>query len=119
MAPFIQDITSEVSDNWPAFLYILVMTAFSLRFLSERRAEARILKSLGNELHATIHTRFDHLEDLFRNSNRTEPVAGVPNRQATNPFTTAARSGKPPLRAVPGHDARRDNHHGSCNHEYH
>ena len=72
MATVFQDIASEVSDNWPAFLYIAVMTGFSIRFLCERRAEARILKKLGEELHATIHTRFDRLEYLVLSSGATE-----------------------------------------------
>jgi hypothetical protein len=74
MATVFQDIASEVSDNWPAFLYIAVMTGFSVRFLCERRAETRTLKKLGDELHATVHARFDRLEYLVRHSNRAESV---------------------------------------------
>ncbi len=88
MATVFQDISSEISDNWPAFLYIAVMSGFSIRFLCERRAETRMLKKLGEELHSTIHTRFDRLEYLVRRSSGTEPFA---NDHETSQFVTAKR----------------------------
>ncbi len=88
MVTMFQDIASEVSDNWPAFLYISVMTGFSIRFLCERRAEARILRKLGDALHLTIHTRFDRLEDLIRQSNGAEPFVEV---RETDQFVAVSR----------------------------
>ena len=68
MDKVIQQISAEIADNWPAFTYILLTVAFSIRFFSDRRAETRILRKLGDELHATIHARFDRLEEMVRHS---------------------------------------------------
>jgi hypothetical protein len=66
MASLLQTIGSELSDNWPAFTYILVMTAFSIRFLQERREEARIVKRIGDEVQAEFRLRFDRIEELLQ-----------------------------------------------------
>ena len=89
MASIIQDIAGEVSDNWPAFLYILVATGFSIRFLSERRAETRVLRQMGEELHQTICIRLDRIEHLVQYSitekiieERPAPTTDQPGLEA-------------------------------------
>jgi hypothetical protein len=72
MASLTQGLAAEISDNWPAFLYIAVTTGFSIRFLCERRAETRVLKQLGEQLHETMCIRFDRLERLARQTHPTE-----------------------------------------------
>lgn len=62
---FTQAAISEIADNWPAFVYILVTTGFSLAFLRERRQETRILKSTAESLQLTIDKRFSKLENLL------------------------------------------------------
>jgi hypothetical protein len=64
----IQDITSEVSDNWPAFTYMLMITIFSVVFFRERRAERRLVRRLGEGIQESIQARFDRLESLVRQS---------------------------------------------------
>ncbi len=79
MASFTQEIAAELSDNWPAFLYIAVMTGFSIRFLYERRAETRVLRQLSDQVHETMRARFDRLEYLVRHPQQTaSPVAEKP-----------------------------------------
>jgi hypothetical protein len=90
MASFIQDISAEISDNWPAFLYIAVMAGFSIRFLSERRAETRVLKRLGAELHETIQVRFDRLEEMIRNPSAAESGAES-HRRSVDKFVGVVR----------------------------
>jgi hypothetical protein len=70
MELFFREVRSELTDNWPAFLYIATTTAFSICFLRERRAETRILKELGAGLQESIRRRFDRLEQLVNASNR-------------------------------------------------
>ena len=64
MEPIIPLLVRELSDNWPAFLYIAVATAFSIRFLYERRAETRLLKEFADSLQASVDARFDRLESM-------------------------------------------------------
>jgi hypothetical protein len=66
MDSIIQNLASEFADNWPAFLYIFATTVFSICFLRERRAEARIMKDIGTDLQDSIRTRFDRLEGMIR-----------------------------------------------------
>ena len=65
MASVIQDVTTEISDNWPAFLYIAMTVGFSVCFLRERRAETRILKQIGEGLQDSVRARFDRLEGMI------------------------------------------------------
>jgi hypothetical protein len=65
MASVIQDICSELSDNWPAFLYIAMTVGFSVCFLRERRAETRVLKQIGEGLQESVRARFDRLERMI------------------------------------------------------
>src|ERR1700735_1717661 len=50
----VQDVVSELADNWPAFVYIVLMLGFSILFLRERRAEAKVLKELSRALEERI-----------------------------------------------------------------
>jgi len=65
MASVIQDVTTEISDNWPAFLYIAMTVGFSVCFLRERRAETRVLKQIGEGLQDSVRARFDRLEGMI------------------------------------------------------
>lgn len=65
MQPLIPTLISEISDNWPAFLYILIATGFSICFLRERRAETRALRRIGDGLQESINARFDRLERII------------------------------------------------------
>jgi hypothetical protein len=66
MASVIQDVTTEISDNWPAFLYIAMTVGFSVCFLRERRAETRVLKQIGEGLQDSVRARFDRLEGMIQ-----------------------------------------------------
>src|SRR5271154_7089091 len=77
MESFIREITSELADNWPAFLYIATTTGFSVCFLRERRSETRHLRRLGKDLQETISTRFDSLEHLIQDSGKASLVPEV------------------------------------------
>ena len=87
MEPIIRAITSEVADNWPAFLYIAIASGFSICFLRERRAETRILKKMGAGLEECVRLRFDRLEYLVQHSELRPTVAGkskfLPERVAS------------------------------------
>jgi len=89
MASILQDIVAEVSDNWPAFSYLLLMTGFSIRFLCERRAETRLLKQVSEELRETICLRLDRLEYLIRYADSEEPIKR--NSGRTGRFATVSR----------------------------
>ena len=39
-----QAVLQELDENWPAFVYIALMIAFSIFFFRERRAEARAMR---------------------------------------------------------------------------
>jgi hypothetical protein len=65
MGSVIRDIGTELSDNWPAFLYIAMTVGFSVCFLRERRAETRVLKQIGEGLHESVKARFDRLEGMI------------------------------------------------------
>jgi hypothetical protein len=54
MVPTLQNITSELADNWPAFTYILMTLVFSVCFFRERRTEKK-----------NVSARFDRLESLI------------------------------------------------------
>ncbi len=65
MASVIHEIGAELSDNWPAFLYIAMTVGFSVCFLRERRAETRLLKQIGEGLQDSVRARFDRLEGMI------------------------------------------------------
>jgi len=75
MATLIQYAITEIADNWPAFVYILMTIGFSFFFFRERRAEARLLRQMGEGIHENIRSRFDRLEFLVRNSTVLERQA--------------------------------------------
>jgi hypothetical protein len=62
MKPVIHIVVSEVSDNWPAFVYIGLTIVFSICFLRERRAETEALRRIG----ASLHERIDRVERLIK-----------------------------------------------------
>ncbi len=66
MITTISSIRSEVADNWPAFVYIMLMIAFSLCFFRDRRAEVRLARQISEGIQADIRARFDRLESLVR-----------------------------------------------------
>jgi hypothetical protein len=66
----IQEAANELADNWPAFVYILLTIVFSFLFLRQRRAEARIVKEIGDQVQEAIRTRFDHLERVLVRQGR-------------------------------------------------
>jgi hypothetical protein len=78
MDSIIQNVTGELADNWPAFLYILATTVFSICFLRERRAEARVMKEIGIDLQESIRARFDRLECLIQ-TNQADFVLESPS----------------------------------------
>jgi len=51
MDNLIREMSSEIADNWPAFL-----------FLRERRAETRMLREAAETLQQGLHSRLDRLE---------------------------------------------------------
>jgi len=65
----LHDITVELSDNWPAFLYIATTVAFSVFFFRQRRAETQLVRRLGEGIQESIRARFDRLEFLVRHPN--------------------------------------------------
>ena len=69
--PSVQDVVNEVADNWPAFVYILLMLGFSICFLRERRRETRVLREMGERMQEGIRLRFDRLEQLVRESDQS------------------------------------------------
>jgi hypothetical protein len=71
----IQDVVSELADNWPAFVYIALMLGFSVVFLRERRGEVRVLKEMGAALEERMRIRFDHLEYLVEHSRKASTPA--------------------------------------------
>jgi hypothetical protein len=76
MVLVIQDLRSEVADNWPAFTYIAMMIAFTFLFFRERRAEARHLRQMGERIQENIANRFDRLESLVRHPASAETSDG-------------------------------------------
>lgn len=62
MASIFRDISGEIADNWPAFIYILMMVGFSVLFFRERLTEARDIRQMGERLQESILARFDRLE---------------------------------------------------------
>jgi len=62
MATTIQELTAELADNWPAFVYIAMTVGFSICYFRERRAEKEILRA-----------RFDRLEMLLQQSAEGRP----------------------------------------------
>jgi hypothetical protein len=75
MAGIIDEITSELADNWPAFVYIAMSLVFSVFFFRERRAEVRLTRQIGENIEETIRARFDRLEAMLRDS----PIPGTPD----------------------------------------
>jgi len=76
MASIIQEVTTELSDNWPAFLYIAMTVGFSVCFLRERRAETRVLKQIGEGLLESVQARFDRLEGMIQQLSDKETRQG-------------------------------------------
>jgi len=66
MEHFFVALRDVIADNWPAFVYILITTGFSIRFLYERRAEAQIVRDIGENLRREITSRLDRIEDSLR-----------------------------------------------------
>lgn len=66
------DIMIELSDNWPAFVYIATTVAFSVFFFRQRRAETQLVRRLGEAIQESIRARFDRLEFLVRHPNLTQ-----------------------------------------------
>jgi len=77
---FTQAAISEIADNWPAFVYIMLTTGFSVAFLKERRRETRVLKSTAESLQLTFDKRFSRLESLLLSnySDKREVRADTP-----------------------------------------
>jgi hypothetical protein len=65
----VQDLTAEIADNWPAFLYILMSLGFSFFFFRQRRAETQLVRQIGEGIQEEIRTRLDRLELLVQQSN--------------------------------------------------
>ena len=61
METVIHEITTELADNWPAFIYIAMTLGFSICYFRERRAEKNV-----------ICARFDRLEALIRRPDTGE-----------------------------------------------
>lgn len=51
----LESIVVEISENWPALVYIGMTAVFSVFFFRERRAEAR-----------SVSERFDRLEIMVK-----------------------------------------------------
>jgi len=51
----LETILAEISDNWPALVYIGMTAIFSFFFFRDRRAEAR-----------SVAERFDRLDAMVR-----------------------------------------------------
>ncbi len=65
MRGFIDVIGSQIADNWPAFVYILMTIIFSVLFFRERKMETK-----------TLQKRFDAIENLIRRSiNQQDPTS--------------------------------------------
>ena len=62
MDNLIREMSSEIADNWPAFLFIANSAGFSILFLRERRAETRMLREAAETLQQGLHSRLDRLE---------------------------------------------------------
>ena len=69
---FIRAMKDLVADDWPAFVYILIATGFSIRFLQERRAEAQMVRQIGENLRSEITSRLDRIEDSLRRRDGPE-----------------------------------------------
>lgn len=78
----IQNVKSELADNWPAFLYIFATTLFSICFLRERRAETRLMQEIGADLQRSVRIRFDHLERLIQ--LKSLPAGKITNSEPAN-----------------------------------
>jgi hypothetical protein len=65
----LQDVTQELADNWPAFMFIATSTVFSICFLRERRAETRLVQKIAKELQQDFDTRFDRIEAIIMSSD--------------------------------------------------
>lgn len=76
----IQDITGELADNWPAFLYIMMISVFSIFFFRERRAERRLARQIGEAIQKDMRARFEHLESLIQQASAANGQAS--DRQA-------------------------------------
>ncbi len=72
MTKAMQEVVGELSDNWPAFVYIIMSAAFSIGFLRERRAETRLLRILGAELQESTRIRFERLEQIILEKIQTD-----------------------------------------------
>jgi hypothetical protein len=66
----IQDFTSELADNWPAFTYMAMIAIFSVVFFRERRAERKLVRQVGEGIQESIQARFDRLEWLVQQQRR-------------------------------------------------
>jgi hypothetical protein len=66
-------IETEIADNWPAFVYIAMMVAFSVCFFRDRRAEMQLVRHIGETIQEDIRARFDRLEMLVENSTTKDP----------------------------------------------
>ena len=71
MDTFTQDAWKEFADNWPAFLYILCMVGFSIRFLQERRKETKQVCEIGREIQHAFNARFDRIERVMAENQTT------------------------------------------------
>lgn len=74
----VRDVSAQIADNWPAFVYILLMVAFSICFFIENRAEALQRMEMSERLHDHIRERFDRLETLIRKSRTAEACERLP-----------------------------------------
>jgi len=72
MTGLTQDIAVEISENWPAFVYIAMTIGFSILFLKERRRETKAVKRIGDCLQEQINNRFERLELLVQKSLQTD-----------------------------------------------
>lgn len=81
MPSITEEVMVEIADNWPAFVYIVLMCISSVVFLRERRAEARILKQASANIQEQIRLRFDHLENLIREGKLNDVSRAAAHRE--------------------------------------
>ena len=84
MGTIIQDLSSELADNWPAFTYILMTLVFSVCFFRERRAEKRLVQEISEGIQDDIRSRFDRLERLVRASGSLHAAGTRTNSEAND-----------------------------------
>lgn len=62
----LQALLAQLYDNWPAFVYILLMILFSICFFLDRRAEKRA----ADQVRAEIIHHIERLEALIKGHSR-------------------------------------------------